>query len=646
MATQTFVYKGTKIPKGLLYEIRDVVVAPSVTTIPVEAFAGCEYLQTIKLHPNISSIGKRAFKRCASLEQINLPENLRVIEDSAFGGCILLRTVVMSNNVTRIGKWAFRCCYALASISLSTKLQHIGEGALGDCRALKAIFIPPSVKEIEVHAFANCARLIILSIPKDTKVGNEIVRGCHKLLEPTKFDSIYKANSRTEDEVNHWLKHGFKPLHQLCYQPNVIVKTFQKCIEGQQRNKETSNCLMAKNEHGMTAFHILLSNPNAPSDVIKTYLKLSPGIAIVPDNRGWYPIHFASMHYQSANDQVIDKLASAHIETGEPTAILTTQDTNDTPSEIAMRFNSSEEVQLRLYSFHTMTKNQCAEEKEAKQLEHIQEKYVDYMMQKFRGFKPESSLQLTKVESEGFVEHINCLNERLLKKWLEFFRDNNRCTVDLIKYIYKLQDRHGRALFDVASEEIRKAATERVAFTGRYWILDTNPVHVSNTSIVVKAQDSKAEEDYRSIFKKFAGRFNELDRNDFRNAVAEFLQRDIEVKVIDSYFERYNMSGDDFIQENEFIVFCKEFLDRGQNRVIKFMRHEDHFEKEKSYRAHLKKKGVNCVINVFESYDNNGPEEKLAKYKENIADISINSVEDMSRYIYTLVMPQGDKVRN
>ena len=53
---QTFVYKGAKIPKGLLYDIRDAIVSPSVTTIPDEAFAGCEYLQTIQLHPNITTI--------------------------------------------------------------------------------------------------------------------------------------------------------------------------------------------------------------------------------------------------------------------------------------------------------------------------------------------------------------------------------------------------------------------------------------------------------------------------------------------------------------------------------------------------------------------------------------------------------------
>ncbi len=79
----------------------------------------------------------------------------------AFQKCSYLESVVIPNTVTSLGLRAFEKCSNLTSVTLPDHLTHIGMLAFGECSKLESIIIPISVTEIENYAFFKCTSITI-----------------------------------------------------------------------------------------------------------------------------------------------------------------------------------------------------------------------------------------------------------------------------------------------------------------------------------------------------------------------------------------------------------------------------------------------------------------------------------------------------
>ena len=170
------------------------------TYVPENAFANCEYIQTIILPASTKTIGKSAFRGCAALSYLELPMAMTG-DDSAdfaedvctktfayiFGETIpvSLRTVKISaygddtnarlpeaifvgssvRNVTLVGfdgisNSAFEGVKTLVSVDISESLiKEIGDNAFKGCLKLESFTVPASVGYIGYYAFAESGLL-------------------------------------------------------------------------------------------------------------------------------------------------------------------------------------------------------------------------------------------------------------------------------------------------------------------------------------------------------------------------------------------------------------------------------------------------------------------------------------------------------
>ena len=202
------------------YGTTDIVIPDGVTSIPADAFKGCETLTSITIPNSVNSIGYAAFANCHSLKDVYItdlakwcsitfddftsnpmnfgvnlylngepvtdiviPDNITQINDYAFASCECLASVVIKNNVTSIGKSAFSSCDNLEQIILPNSITTIKAGAFRWCGNLTEVLIPDSVTEIGENAFTGCNNLATVSIPCSvSKIEKEAFAKC-ELLE-------------------------------------------------------------------------------------------------------------------------------------------------------------------------------------------------------------------------------------------------------------------------------------------------------------------------------------------------------------------------------------------------------------------------------------------------------------------------------
>lgn len=107
--------------------------------------------------PNtVKSIKNFAFERC-SLTSVFIPENVTTIGIEAFAGCLPLKSIVISNGVTNIEQNAF-CACSLTSIFIPKSIKTIGERAFQLCNEATYITILGSPIILK-DAFAKCDKI-------------------------------------------------------------------------------------------------------------------------------------------------------------------------------------------------------------------------------------------------------------------------------------------------------------------------------------------------------------------------------------------------------------------------------------------------------------------------------------------------------
>ena len=74
-------------------KIKNFDDVPELTEINDYAFAGCVYLQEVKIPDSVKKIGKYAFCNCSNLTKIEIPESVKEIAENAFEGCTSLKVI-------------------------------------------------------------------------------------------------------------------------------------------------------------------------------------------------------------------------------------------------------------------------------------------------------------------------------------------------------------------------------------------------------------------------------------------------------------------------------------------------------------------------------------------------------------------------
>lgn len=171
---------------GNCNSLTSLTIPKTVNKIGLCAFQGCESLTSIDIPENISILEQSLFFNCTKLSKITIPSNISVIEDGVFQSCKSLTSVSLPSSVTEIGKYAFNGCTNLKEIKLPEGITKISENMFGGCSNLESVSLPSSVTEIGEWAFLDCSSLKSITIPKKVKsIGRQAFYWLDKLEKVT-----------------------------------------------------------------------------------------------------------------------------------------------------------------------------------------------------------------------------------------------------------------------------------------------------------------------------------------------------------------------------------------------------------------------------------------------------------------------------
>ena len=154
------------------YDIKNVYISNSVTSIGDMVFYNCTSLTSIAIPDSVTSIGMGAFFSCTSLTSITIPEGVTSIAHAAFQDCTSLTNITIPSSVKSIDDYAFFSCTSLTSITIPEGVISIGFRAFEDCTSLTSITIPSSVTSICESAFNGCSRLTSITIEGSPEIGS------------------------------------------------------------------------------------------------------------------------------------------------------------------------------------------------------------------------------------------------------------------------------------------------------------------------------------------------------------------------------------------------------------------------------------------------------------------------------------------
>ena len=131
-----------------------LAIPSSWTTIPDDAFNGCQTLVHVVIPGTVNIIGERAFLGCPSLATvvINTRANSArwdgvIIDASAFQDNSALVNLDLGTTVSTIGRAAFEGCSTLTTVTIPDSVTMIANYAFRFCRALRSATIPATSYE-------------------------------------------------------------------------------------------------------------------------------------------------------------------------------------------------------------------------------------------------------------------------------------------------------------------------------------------------------------------------------------------------------------------------------------------------------------------------------------------------------------------
>jgi hypothetical protein len=294
--TDVFIYTG----EGGAVAPRDVVsvmVDPSVTSIPANAFFQCKKLAEVELCEGLVEIGEHSFRWCShSITKINIPTSLRRINDMAFENS--LRTPIrLHDDIESIGATAFANCI-FTNFRVPPLITVIHNCMLLMCKSMFSLELPENVTEIGNGAFYICFCLRNVAFPPNVAIGDNI------FIEEdadTYSDLQLLFVGHSDANIIWKLQHRFDglPIHRLVYYQSYHQGVLQHLIlavnSGSHRTVRSTldptgnqqDCL------GMTPLHILTCSSVHNIEVYRVIVEKYPTNLITEDRWGALPLLYA-----------------------------------------------------------------------------------------------------------------------------------------------------------------------------------------------------------------------------------------------------------------------------------------------------------------------------------------------------------------
>ena len=335
--TEVFIYTG----EGGLEAPRDVVrvlVDPSVTSVPANAFNARKKLAEVELCEGLVEIGAWSFAHCChSITKINMPISLRRICDAAFSHS-LRTTIRLNDGIESIGDGAFAGCI-FTNFRIPPLISVIPISMLSNCRAMFSIELSENMREIRNYAFYYCHSLRNVAIPPNAVFDNNIF-----IHSNTNTDLLQLFGS--EARIIRELQHRFDrlPIHKLAYYQSYYQGVIQNLIAAKNMRSIQSRTLRSKldptGNHqdclGMTPLHILACSSVHNLELYRVMVEKYPTNLITEDRWGALPLLYA--FWGAAPAEIIQFLLASYksLYPGHAfnwTMMVKTRGRTDTPKE-------------------------------------------------------------------------------------------------------------------------------------------------------------------------------------------------------------------------------------------------------------------------------------------------------------------------
>lgn len=183
-----------------------IVLPNSMVKIAGYAFSHCSSLSDINIPQNLNRIGNWSFERCA-LRSANITIAGKVIGEGAFAGCKFLENVKISYGITKIREGAFYGCTSLKTVQLPDSIKTVERGAFSGCTLLTEITLEN--KEDASESDKNISKMICNSLNKKlTNLNNceleelsPFVAGMSKFKKDNKYGLVDSDGNILKDAV-------------------------------------------------------------------------------------------------------------------------------------------------------------------------------------------------------------------------------------------------------------------------------------------------------------------------------------------------------------------------------------------------------------------------------------------------------------
>ena len=123
-----------------------------ITAIGVDAFYGCEVIQTVQIPYGVTTIDENAFHSCVNLTSVSIPNTVTAINGCAFFNCMGLESVSIPSSSAWIGGSAF-ACNGLISVIVPEGVETMAGGVFQMDNSLVSVTLPVSLTGIPSSCF-------------------------------------------------------------------------------------------------------------------------------------------------------------------------------------------------------------------------------------------------------------------------------------------------------------------------------------------------------------------------------------------------------------------------------------------------------------------------------------------------------------
>ena len=218
----------------------------------------------------------------------------------------------------------------------------------------------------------------------------------------------------------------------------------------------------------------------------------------------------------------------------------------------------------------------------------------------------------------------------------------------IVPLLANIEDSFQRKAMDITVPVSKALINKYLYFCGRYELyLEEAPIHVSETSIVIRGVDYGLLEDCNRMFDEHSTKKSgKLSIKEFVTCAAaigvmeHITDKNTKKQALAETFEKFDKNGDQWMDRSEFMDFIKCHMGQSRSIVMKLMRHQEQFESELDMRNCIfgadRDRTSRFVMDVLQSFSDN-------EFRENLKRLGEVQGRDLSGYGYAIVMPCGDR---